>query len=381
MIRDKSTTWIQHTLKKRYWVPVVVLLTIPVGLKLPVFGGHPSAEDRERFASSIAFNQSKGIFENRRPELLEQMRSDSLSFELLKEWFSMRDAAEPADKLPEQMPDLAEFVEPAEKTKLIWLGHSTFLLNIDGVIVLVDPVFSDYASPLSFAAQRFQASVLSLDDLPQIDVILISHDHYDHLDQDSIEYFTQSKTQFVAPLGVGTHLKRWGIRAERIVEKDWWESHRVNTVEFTAAPAQHFSGRDGINNDETLWASWVITSSQSRLFYSGDSGYDIHFKEIGERYGPFDLSIMENGQYAEAWASVHMFPKETLQAHVDVRAEYLMPVHWGMYELAFHTWYEPVDTLARLAQEKGIELVTPIFGQLVVLDNSVETERWWEDLI
>lgn len=364
-------------------MPLVALAAIPVGaylaLKLPVFGGHPSAEDRVRFASSSAFNVSQGKFENRRPETIERLRNNS-SIGFLLEWFSEREAARPMDKLPEQVPDISEFVKPNEHTKLIWFGHSTFLLNISGTIVLVDPVFSGYASPVSFAAKRFQPSVLSLDALPEIDVILISHDHYDHLDQDSVEYFAKSPTLFISALGVGVHLKRWGISADNIIEKDWWDSHTVFGIEFTAAPAQHFSGRDGINNDETLWASWIINSTQSRLFYSGDSGYDIHFKEIGERYGPFDLSIIENGQYNIDWSEVHMFPAQTLQAHLDVNAEYLMPVHWGMFELAFHTWYEPVETLSNLAQEKGVELLTPILGQINILDSSLRTEQWWRDV-
>ncbi len=374
----------QFELKKRYWIPLVAILAIPItlylALKLPVFGGHPSAEDRKRFATSKAFNVSKGTFENRRPELLQQMRENSFSIAVLIEWFSERDEAKPAGKLPEQVPDIAEFIKPAEQTKLIWLGHSTFLMNISGTIVLVDPVFSGYASPVSFTARRFQPSVLSLDELPDIDIVLISHDHYDHLDQHSIEYFADKQTLFISALGVSTHLKRWGITSDRIVEKDWWDSHSVHGIEFVAAPAQHFSGRDGINNDETLWASWIIISNQSRIYYSGDSGYDTHFNEVGERYGPFNLSIMENGQYDKSWPEVHMFPEQTLQAHLDVNAEFLMPVHWGMYELAFHTWYGPVETLARLAQEKGVKLVTPVFGQVVVLDNSPKTGYWWREV-
>jgi len=361
------------------------VLAIPIGgylsLKLPVFGAHPTAEDRKRFASSVAFNETKGVFENRRPELMENMRAESFNFELLQEWFSEREAAKPADKLPEHVPDITEFVTPADQTKLMWLGHSTFLLNINGTIVLVDPVFSSHAAPVSFTAKRFQPSVLSLDALPPVDVVLISHDHYDHLDQKSVAFFAGAKTQFVTPLGVGVHLQRWGISAEQIIERDWWESHKTHDIEFVAAPAQHFSGRDGFNNDETLWASWIIAAKQSRVFYSGDSGYDTHFKEIGKRFGPFDLSIMENGQYDQAWPSVHMFPEQTLQAHADVEAGYLMPVHWGMFELAFHTWYEPVEQLSRLAQDKGVDLLTPILGQTVVLDSSVKTQNWWREFI
>jgi len=369
--------------KKRYWMPLVAIVAIPVAaymaLKLPVFGGHPTAEDRLRFASSVAFNESEGVFENRRPELINQMRENSLSFELLQEWFTERQAAKPEEELPQQAPDLPTFLEAADHTKLIWFGHSTFLLNIAGTIVLVDPVFSDTVAPVSFTAKRFQPPVLALNELPKIDVVLISHDHYDHLDQKSIEHFRDAQTLFIAPLGVGTHLTRWGIKADHIIEKDWWETQELNGIEFTAAPSQHFSGRDGINNDETLWASWVIVSAQSRLYYSGDSGYDNHFKEIGEKYGPFDLSIMENGQYDKAWSSVHMFPAETLQAHLDVKAQFLMPVHWGMFELAFHTWYEPVEALSQVAKNENVTLITPVFGQIIVLDSLLKTDHWWKE--
>lgn len=370
-------------MKKRYLIPLLVVAALPIGLylslKLPVFGGHPSDNDRLSYGSSTAYNQSKGTFENRRPGRMERMGAESSTWDMLQEWFSERDNASPAAMMPEQRPDINAFMKPDRHTKLIWLGHSSFLLNIDGVIILVDPVFAGYAAPLSFMVKRFQPAVLSLEALPKIDLILLSHDHYDHLDQQTIEFFADKQTQFLAPLGVGVHLHRWGIDQHRIIEKDWWQSHDVGSITFTAAPAQHFSGRDGINNNETLWASWIITSAQSRLYFSGDSGYDTHFKEIGERFGPFDLSIMENGQYDEAWPVVHLFPEETIQAHKELNAKRLMPVHWGMFELAFHAWNEPVERLSRLADSEGVELVTPMLGQTITVGDSIETMRWWQD--
>lgn len=204
-------------------MPLAVLLSLVLGgylaLKLPVFGGHPSAEDKQRFVSAKAFNTEKGVFQNRRPELIEQMRAESFSFELLAEWFSYREAAKPTESLPEMTVDMPGFVTPDKNTKLIWLGHSTFLLNIAGTIVLVDPVFSDNASPVSFAAKRFQASVLSLEDLPEIDVVLISHDHYDHLDHTSIKFFSNSETLFLLPLGVGSHLIRWEFQKKILLKR------------------------------------------------------------------------------------------------------------------------------------------------------------------
>lgn len=372
-------------MKKRYWIPLLILLAIPIGLyawlQMPVFGGAPTDEQRQRFTSSAVYNESKGIFENRRPELIEIMRTESSVSGMLKEWLRSREHGRPEVKLPEQIPDMAVFMEPAEYTKLIWLGHSTFLINIDGAVVLVDPVFSDFASPVSFIGKRFQPSVISLDELPEIDVVLLSHDHYDHLDKKSIEYFIGTQTLFLSPLGVGSHLQRWGVSPDRIVENDWWETHTAFGIEFTAAPSQHFSGRKGFDNNATLWASWIMASKQSRLYFSGDSGYDIHFKEIGERYGPFDLSILENGQFDKLWAAVHLFPEETVQAHLDLQAKRLMPVHWGMFELAFHTWYDPVDQLASHADRAAVELITPILGELLLLNESVETTRWWSNLV
>lgn len=372
-------------MKKRYWIPLVALVALPFSvylfLKHPVFGARPSADEQQQFFSSTAFNKTKGVFENRRPALIAKMYAEVSIWEIVLDWFAVSENATPSAKLPELVPDIAEFVKQSEHTKLIWLGHSSFLLNISGTIVLVDPIFSPSAAPLNFLMPRFQPAVVLLEQLPAIDVILISHDHYDHLDRQSVQYFADKQTQFVTPLGVGVHLKRWGIAQSQIVEKNWWESHAVAGIEFTAAPAQHFSGRDGINKNETLWASWILISDQSRLYFSGDSGYDIHFKEIGTRFGPFDLSIMENGQYDEAWSAVHMFPKETLQAHKDVKAKRLMPVHWGMFEMAYHPWYEPVERLSVLADAQEVELLTPLLGEIIMLNDSVNTQRWWQKLI
>lgn len=353
--------------------PVIFILT----LKLPVFGKQPDSEDRMRFAQSVAYNQTRGVFENRQPDLIERMREESSLVAMLIEWFKDQKDGRPNHLLPEVAPDWSAFLAEGDDARVIWFGHTSFLLNLGGTLVLVDPVFSPSASPVTFLAPRFQNPVASLKELPPIDVILISHDHYDHLDMKSIRHFAGTGTEFVVPLGVGGHLNRWGIDWQHITERDWWATASVNGVEFTATPAQHFSGRNGINTDETLWASWVIVSDDTRLFFSGDSGYDTHFKDIGTILGPFDVAFLENGQYDEAWPDVHMFPHEAIQAYEDLKAERLFPVHWGMFQLAFHAWYQPIAAISDLAEQNDIPLYTPVIGQMLSLDDAPPAERWW----
>lgn len=369
-------------MKKRYLIPLLIILALPVAawlaLKLPVFGAIPSKTDHATFASSPAFNSSSNSFENRRPELFTQMRENSSIPGMLREWFKERVDSKPNKPLPEVKPDFQTFLASSNNTKLIWLGHSSFLLNINSTVVLVDPIFSNAAAPVSFLAPRFQAPVITLNELPPIDIILISHDHYDHLDKKTAQHFVNTPTQFITPLGVGLHLKRWGISDSQLTELDWWQSHTVNEIQFVAAPAQHFSGRDGLNNNKTLWASWVVKASNASIYYSGDSGYDTHFKTIGEQYGPFDLALMENGQYNEGWPAVHMFPEEALQASKDVQAKALMPVHWGMFELSFHSWYEPAVRIAALAKESNFPLLTPTIGDIIEINGQFESNPWWE---
>ncbi|MGQ7844023.1 MBL fold metallo-hydrolase [Granulosicoccus sp. 3-233] len=372
-------------MKKRWLLVPVLLLSVPVlafqaGL-FPVFGALPTTEDQQRFSSSRAYNPEIGEFQNRRAELVASMQEEMEILPMLREWFKERPDGQPAVPLPERKPDMQQFMAPGSDTRIIWFGHSTFLVNMADTIILVDPVFGDTAAPVNFTAKRFQPPVLPLEDLPPVDIILISHDHYDHLEAQSVRFFSDKATSFIVPLGVGGHLRRWGVSAERITELDWWQSHDTDGLQFTATPAQHFSGRDGINNNQTLWASWVVASTNSRVFFSGDSGYDTHFADIGERLGPFDLALLENGQYDQSWPYVHMLPAETIQAFRDVKARRLMPVHWGMFELAFHTWYEPVSAVSLLAEQNGIELVTPVLGELITLDESLDTLPWWESLI
>lgn len=342
------------------------------------FGTRPGKEYDSKFKASAQYNAEEKIFFNRRPNLVKEMRKEAMSMATFKEWLGGGPDRRPSKLLPEVKPDMKEFVKPSDEIKVVWFGHSTFLLNLEGKIILVDPVFSGSAAPFSFMAKRFQKPVLELSELPPIDYVVISHDHYDHLDMESIKFFKDKKTLFLAPLGVGSHMIGWGIESNRISELDWWQSHKVDGLEFVATPAQHFSGRDGFNDNTTLWASWVIKSEKHNIYFSGDSGYDTHFKEIGDKYGPFDLAFIENGQYNPKWAAVHMLPEESAKAYFDLKAKRYFPVHWGMFELSFHTWYEPIQKISEYAWDKGINLVSPRLGQIVTVNDQWKNDFWWE---
>lgn len=342
------------------------------------FGTRPNSQEQVRFQASPQYDKEENIFMNRRPHLLKEMKKKAMSFATFKEWFSKGVNRSPKKMLPEVKPDVAQFLKPDSKIKVIWFGHSTFLLNLDGKIILVDPVFSGTASPVSFMIKRYQKPVLSLSELPKIDYLVISHDHYDHLDMESIQFFKGSKTKFLTPLGVGSHLIGWGIESSMITELDWWQSQKIENIEFIATPAQHFSGRDGIHDNSTLWASWVIKTPLHNIYFSGDSGYDTHFKEIGDKYGPFDLAFMENGQYNEKWKDVHLLPEESLKAYADLRAKRYFPVHWGMFTLAFHTWYDPIVKLEAAAKEKKINLISPKLGEAITISDDYQFENWWQ---
>lgn len=345
------------------------------------FGTRPNEKDKELYKNSKQFDLKTGKFDNRIRGLYAKMMKENMTWGNLTEFFKGGDNQTPSKKMPEVKPDMQDFLKDDGELKVIWFGHSSFILNMNGKIILVDPVFSGSASPISFLVKRFQAPVIALEELPEIDYILISHDHYDHLDMESIKFFKNKKTKFITPLGVGLHLKGWGIKKERITERDWWESVEFEGIEFIATPAQHFSGRDGIHACETLWASWIIRTNNHNVYFSGDSGYDTHFKEIGEKYGPFDVAFIENGQYNKKWQEVHMLPEEGIMAYDDLKAKKYFPVHWGMFVLAKHSWKDPVEQLYKLAEGKNIDIVTPKIGQLVNLKANHEYDRWWEEVV
>ena len=273
-----------------------------------------------------------------------------------------------------------KFLEPTDSVRFVWLGHSSIMMNVQNRILLFDPIFSNAAAPINFMVERFQPPVIHLEELPEIDWILISHDHYDHLDMETVEFFKDKGARFAVPLGVGAHLRYWGIPEDRIFEMDWWQKKSLDGIHYHCTPSQHFSGRTG-QDMKTLWASWSVEAEGLKIFFSGDSGYDIHYRQIGERLGPFDLVFMDSGQYNLKWREVHNLPEEAVKGAKELRADYLVPIHWGMFELALHEWYEPVVRSYQSAKSDGVNLLTPMIGQVVELEQPNAFARWWEDLI
>jgi len=262
---------------------------------------------------------------------------------------------------------------------LVRLGHSSLLLKLQGKYWLVDPVLSRRASPVRFAGpRRYSEPPLRLEALPDIEGVVISHDHYDHLDASTIAFLATRARRFLVPLGLKARLLGMGVPDQRITELDWWESATLDGLVVTATPAQHFSGRGPWDTNRTLWASWVFESAGQRIFFSGDSGYFGGFRQIGERFGAFDSVCIENGAYDPAWPGIHMRPEETLQAFLDLRGTLLVPVHNATFDLAFHAWSAPLEAIARLAEAQGIALATPQLGEPVTIGRARVNRRWWE---
>lgn len=340
-------------------------------------GEKPSGPELAQLAQSPQFDAERQHFENRQPGLLQQMNERITLKSIWEFFFSGVPDQTPRTPLPERQPvQLDAFLAPSPAVKFIWLGHSTLLLNLSGTIVLIDPVFSRAASPVKWVTQRFQPPILPLEALPEVDVILISHDHYDHLDMETIEFFRDKTARFFVPLGISSHLRYWGIDASRITELDWWEQAQFENLTLTCTPAQHFSGRTG-QSMVTLWSSWVVEQGASRVFFSGDSGYDRHYQQIGERFGRFDIAFLDSGQYHPNWREVHNLPEEAVQAAIDLKADRMMPIHWGMFRLALHEWYAPPQESRQAALEKGMPQIIPQLGEVVDLSQPPAVEPWW----
>lgn len=264
---------------------------------------------------------------------------------------------------------------------VIWYGHSSALIEIEGRRILIDPVWSDRCSPSRVAGpRRLHEPPVALRELPPLDAILISHDHYDHLDMESIRNLVDLQAApFLVPLGVGAHLERWGVPPTRIVELDWNERHSVAGVEFIATPARHFSGR-GLSRDETLWASWVIAGPARKAFYSGDTGYFDGFAEIGREHGPFDVTLVQIGAYGDQWPDIHMLPEDGVATHVDVQGGLMIPVHWATFNLAMHDWAEPADRVWAEAKARDVRLAIPRPGERVEVDAPPPVDGWWQSV-
>jgi L-ascorbate metabolism protein UlaG (beta-lactamase superfamily) len=271
--------------------------------------------------------------------------------------------------------------ETADGLHVTWFGHSTALIEIEGRRVLLDPVWSDRCSPSQLAGpRRLHQPPVPLHELPRIDAVVISHDHYDHLDMATVQHLAGlHPAVFVVPLGVGAHLERWGVPAARIAELDWNERAEVAGLELIATPARHFSGR-GLSRDETLWASWVIKGPSRRVFYSGDTGYFPGFAAIGAEHGPFDVTLVQVGAYGDEWPDIHMVPEDGVATHLDVRGGLMIPVHWATFDLAAHQWSEPAERTWREAKARDVRLAIPRPGERIDVDNPPEIDAWWQQV-
>lgn len=300
---------------------------------------------------------------------------------VLLEWFFGAKAhRQPDQPVPVEQRVAADFAVAPERLRITWLGHSCFLLEVDGIRILIDPVLGEFASPGAlFGVPRFFPPPLAFDALPPIDAVIISHDHYDHLDHTTIAAFAarQVVPRFVTSLGVGSHLEAWGIPPDRIVELDWWEGTDVGGVQVTATPARHFSGRLPFARNRTFWSSWVIAGSSARVFAGADSGYFPGFAEIGRRLGPFDVTLLEIGAYGEGWPDIHLGPEQAVAAHLDLGGRLFIPAHWATFRLAFHAWTEPAERLIVAADAAGIDYVIPRPGESVDPSAPRRPERWW----
>lgn len=338
-----------------------------------VTGKLPSGTHAQRLKQSPNF---KGTgFQNLSPTPM--MSKDASYWKMTRDFFKKRPNSAPSSPLPSVMTDLAK-LDPV-KPVIVWFGHSSYFISIQNKMILIDPVFSGNASPVSFMLKSFRGSdVYSVDNLPPIDILIITHDHYDHLDYKTIRQLVGKVGRVYCSLGISSHLLYWGMDAAVITEMDWWDRTEIaaNLV-LTAAPARHFSGRM-FKRNQTLWSSFILESNNHKIYIGGDSGYDRHFKVIGDKYGPFDLAILEAGQYNPMWPLIHMMPEETVQAAVDLRAKLLLPVHWGKFALAMHEWNEPIKRVLKKALELEVEVVMPQIGEPLILGDRPTLVDWWD---
>jgi L-ascorbate metabolism protein UlaG (beta-lactamase superfamily) len=336
-------------------------------------GAAPIGARAERVRRSPQFRD--GAFHNTQPASAAPAASVP---ELALRFVSNREPRKPVTPIP--LVTTSRY-DSAEGLHITWYGHASALVEIEGARVLFDPVWSDRVSPSAqVGPKRLHPVPIPLERLPQLDAIVISHDHYDHLDLPTVQVLLRTQqAPFVVPLGIGAHLERWQVPAERIVELDWEESTEVGILRLTATEAQHFSGR-GLRRDGTLWTSWVVAGPNRRVFYSGDTGYFDGFAVIGEKYGPFDAALVQIGAYDEAWPDIHMTPEQGVQTHLDVQAHVLIPVHWATFTLALHAWGEPVDRLWREAKARDVTLAVPKPGERVDVDDPPLVDGWWQTL-
>ncbi len=351
---------------------ILVAVSILLFVRSAKFGKIPSGERLARIENSPNYNNGK--FHNLNPT--PQMTNEKGGFAILKEMLKAKNR-KPKQAIPSVKTDLLRL--NAQENVLVWFGHSSYFMQVDGKRFLVDPVFCGNASPFPFMIKAFKGTdIYTIDDLPEIDYLIITHDHWDHLDYKTVKTLKSKVGKVITGLGTGAHLERWGYKPENIWEGDWGDSFvPEQDFEFHATPARHFTGR-GPNPNKTLWVSFVLKSPNFKIFIGGDGGYDEHFTKIGNEFGEFDLVMLENGQYNASWKYIHMMPAEVLQAGRDLNAKRVFPVHNSKFALANHSWDEPLKAISKANKMVNQPLVTPKIGEVVYLKDTTQVfSEWW----
>ena len=355
---------------------IIIVLAVYVFMQQSMFGKIPAGERLELLKKSPNYKNGQFQNQNHTPDLTEGVSY----YAVLKEFiFHKSKRSKPADILPSKKTNLLN-LDPGEDI-LVWFGHSSYFMQIDGKKILVDPVLRGSASPIRGTTNSFKGSdVYTVGDIPEIDYLFISHDHWDHLDYATIMQLKPGIKKIICGLGTGQHFEHWGFSSSQVIEKDWGDKIILEdgfVVNIT--PARHFSGRT-FKRNTALWISFVLTTPSMKIFIGGDSGYDVHFAAIGNQYGPFDLAILECGQYDKSWKYIHMMPDEVIQASIDLKAKYLMPVHWGKFSLGNHSWDDPILQVSEFGKMNNQALVTPMIGEAVNLKAPDSFEEWWKQL-
>lgn len=363
-----------------YWILTIVILLVVtyfIVINGAAFGAVPKGKRLSRIRQSKLYRNKQFQNINHTPSLVEgyKMWKVTYDFFLGKKHPQLK----PTKEIPSIHTDLKSLDKNADV--FIWLGHSSYYLQTDGVSFLIDPVLSLYGSPFKYFNKAFKGSeIFKPEDIPNLDYLVITHDHFDHLDYPTVKAVKGRTNMAIIPLGVGAHLERWGYTEQQLIEEEWGtEVELKNKIKLAFTPARHFSGRRVKQND-TLWTSYVLKTPTKKIFLGGDSGYDSHFKIIGEKYGPFDYAILENGQYGEAWRYIHTLPDDTIQAAIDINTRHIIPVHAAKFALALHPWNEPLQKITSLGIENDLDILTPKIGEVVDLNRKDQTfSAWWED--
>lgn len=360
---------------------IIFILLLIIGgyfyLQHPMFGQKPTGERLAQIQQSSHYQ--KGKFRNliEKPDLTE---GANIVAEVYKTFFKTIPDREPTHPLPSIKTDL-KALDP-QKDVLVWFGHSSVYMQLHGKKFLIDPVMSGKASPFPWGTRAYKGTdIYSVDDLPDIDYLLISHDHYDHLDYETILKLKNKVKFVVTGLGVGQHFEYWGYSKDKLIEKDWGDKVELGDgISIITETSHHGSGR-AIGNAKNLWVSFIIQTPERKIFYTGDGGYDQHFAALGQKYGPFDWALMENGQYDPAWHSVHSHPDEVARAAEELGVRNMIPVHHSKFSLAKHAWYEPITRISEYSKNRSYRLVTPMIGELVELDNEQQIfQQWWKNV-